>query len=376
MSLALFPGSAIVANEPEIRLASGHWLCFHNSSLNLTRKAHRVNELLLGEKINSIPSMIGHPLTPAATAKFGLAIHGGAGNITPQNLLPDQEQAARAVLAQVLEAGHVLLQQGERSLDVVEAVVRALEDAPLFNAGRGACFTHEGRNELDASIMDGRTLRAGAVAGVTTIRNPISAARAVLEHSPHVLLIGEGAESFAHDQGLEIVEAAYFYTQRQFDKLEELRRAEAARPLDVPLAIEKWGTVGAVALDSQGDVAAATSTGGMANKRYGRVGDSPVIGAGTYASNTTVAVSATGHGEHFLRHVVAYDIAALIEYKGLSVHEAAEEVVLHKLVRYGGEGGVIAIDTHGHIAMPFNSPAMYRACITSEAQADIRIFKD
>lgn len=324
--------------------------------------------------------MNGHPLAsvaPVAAARFALAIHGGAGNITPHNLPPEREQAARDVLSQVLEAGHSLLQQGGRSLDVVEAVVRQLEDSPLFNAGKGACFTHEGRNELDASIMDGRTLRAGAVAGVTTIRNPISAARAVLERSPHVLLIGPGAEAFARDQGLEIVDPSYFHTPQQFERLEELRRAEAAalaRASDSPS--EKWGTVGAVALDSYGDVAAATSTGGMTNKRYGRVGDSPIIGAGTYASNATCAVSATGHGEHFLRHVVAYDIAALIDYRGLSVQEAAAEVVLRKLVQHGGEGGVIAMDKDGHIAMTFNSAGMYRGSISSDEQATIRIFKE
>lgn len=256
-------------------------------------------------------------------------------------------------------------------MDVVEAVVRVLEDAPLFNAGKGASFTHEGRNELDASIMDGRTGLAGAVAGVTTIRNPISAARAVLERSPFVFLIGSGAEEFASQNGLEIVDPAYFGTERQLRKLELLRSSNAQLPSKT---LEKWGTVGAVALDEHGDLAAATSTGGMMNKRFGRVGDSPVIGAGTYASNATCAVSATGHGEHFLCNVVAYDIAALMEYKGLSVQDACEEVVLRKLKNRGGEGGVIAVDARANIAITFNSKGMFRASVSSDGMPDVQIF--
>ncbi|BCM89197.1 isoaspartyl peptidase [Abditibacteriota bacterium] len=311
-----------------------------------------------------------HPISPNAT--IALAIHGGAGNITPSNLPPNQEQAYRDALTQVLETGHALLCQGGHSLDVVEAAVRLLEDSPLFNAGKGACFTYEGRNELDASIMDGHTLQAGAVAGVTTIRNPISAARAVMERSPYVLLIGTGAESFAADQGLEIVEPEYFYTRRQYERWE---KSHQAREESASLNGEKFGTVGAVALDSYGDLAAATSTGGMMNKRYGRVGDSPIIGAGTYANNATCAVSATGHGEHFLCNVVAYDIAALMEYKGLSVQDAAEEVVMHKLAQRRGEGGVIAIGKNGQVAMPFSSVGMYRGSITADGQMSVHMFK-
>jgi beta-aspartyl-peptidase (threonine type) len=315
--------------------------------------------------------------SPIRNERFALAIHGGAGNITPHNLPPDQEEACRAALSQVLDVGHQLLRKGERSLDVVEAVVRLLEDSPLFNAGKGACVTHEGRNELDASLMDGRTERAGAIAGVTTIRNPISAARAVMERSPHVLLIGRGAEEFALENGLELVDPAYFHTPRQFEKWEESRRSQAAPVSVAPslLAPDKWGTVGAVALDSHGDLAAATSTGGMMNKRYGRVGDSPIIGAGTYASNATCAVSATGHGEHFICNVVAYDIAALMEYKGLSLQEAAEEAVLRKLTGRGGEGGIIAVDKDGEVAMTFNSAGMYRACVTQDGLPKVEIFK-
>ena len=316
--------------------------------------------------MNAFPS-------PGRTSRFALALHGGAGDITPRNLPPDAQAACRAVLSGALETGRALLESGGRSLDVVQAVVGALEDSPWFNAGHGACFTHEGRNELDASIMDGRTGQAGAVAGVTTIRSPISAARAVLERSPYVLLIGRGAEEFALEDGLEIVDPAYFYTQHQFDKLESLRRSNAQQPSKTP---EKWGTVGAVALDTHGDLAAATSTGGMINKRFGRVGDSPIIGAGTYASNATCAVSATGHGEHFICSVAAYDIAALMEYKGLSVQAATEEVVLRKLVARSGEGGVIAVDKEGRIAMTFNSAGMYRASVSDASAPDVQIFGD
>lgn len=315
--------------------------------------------------------MNARPLLRAVTSNFALAIHGGAGDITPQNLPPDQEMACRAVLAEVLEIGGSLLRQGGRSLDAVEVCVGLLEDSPFFNAGKGASFTHEGRNELDASIMDGRTLLAGAVAGVTIIRNPVSAARAVLEHSPYVLLIGAGAEAFAKAQGLEIVEPSYFHTARQYERLEELRQAQIAQPSK---SGEKFGTVGAVAFDSHGDLAAATSTGGMMNKRFGRVGDSPIIGAGTYANNATCAVSATGHGEHFLCNVVAYDISALMEYKELSVQAAAQEVVLHKLVRRGGEGGVIAVDNSGNVAIAFNSAGMYRGHIAADGQVTVQIF--
>ncbi|RYX83026.1 isoaspartyl peptidase/L-asparaginase [bacterium] len=302
------------------------------------------------------------------TSNFALAIHGGAGNITPQNLSPELEQESLAALQGVLEMGYSLLSEGGKSLDVVEAAVRMLEDSPLFNAGKGACFNHEGQNELDASIMDGHTLQAGAVAGITTIRNPISAARAVMERSPHVLLIGSGAERFAAEQDLEIVDPSYFHTMRQYERWELARRENR-------LGEEKMGTVGAVAFDAHGNLAAATSTGGMVNKRYGRVGDSPIIGAGTYANNATCAVSATGHGEHFIRNVVAYDISVLMDYKGLSLQEAVDEVVLGKLVRSGGDGGVIAVDNGGAVSIVFNSAGMYRGQIGADGVASVNIFK-
>lgn len=306
----------------------------------------------------------------SSSSRTVLAIHCGAGPITSKNLTPEQEKDSLAVMVHVLESGYAQLRRRGRSLDVVEAAVRQLEDCPFFNAGKGACFTHDGRNELDASIMDGRSGQAGAVAGVKTIRNPISAARAVMERSPHVFLMSPGAEEFAREQGLEMVEPSYFFTQRQYDKLEAMKRAEAEHK---PLSEEKMGTVGAVALDSYGDLAAATSTGGMMNKRFGRIGDSPIIGAGTYANNATCAVSATGHGEFFIRHVVAYDISALMNYKGLSLQEAVEEV-LRRLGQSEGTGGVIAIDKEGQIAIEFNTPGMYRGSIEHEGEAWAQVF--
>ncbi len=304
------------------------------------------------------------------STNFRLAIHGGAGDITPANLPPDQEAECRAVLTQVLQAGHALLRAGASSLDAVELAVSLLEDAPQFNAGRGASFTFAGRNELDASIMCGRTLNAGAVAGVTVVRNPVKAARAVMDRSPYVLLVGTGAEEFARDCGLEIVPPSYFATPRQWERLQQIQS-----PNPSP-ASEKFGTVGAVALDQAGDVAAATSTGGMINRRYGRVGDSPIIGAGTYANNATCAVSCTGHGEHFICNVAAYDVAALMEYRGLRLSDAAHEVVMRKLKQRGGDGGLIAVDGAGNCALTFNSAGMYRGQIGSDGQASVAIFAE
>lgn len=305
--------------------------------------------------------------TKTSPPRFALALHGGAGNISPDNLSADDEKACRLALSDILDVGRGLLEAGAPSLDVVESVVRLLEDCPLFNAGRGASLSHEGRAELDASIMDGRTHQAGAVAGVFTVRHPVSAARAVMERSPYVLLIGGGAEAFAREKGLETVDPTYFHTPHQMQRLEKARR-------DEPLPPEKWGTVGAVALDGEGNLAAATSTGGMMNKRFGRVGDSPIIGAGTYAHNATCAVSATGHGEHFICNVVAYDIAALMEYKGFSVEMAATEVVERKLRARGGEGGVIAVSAGGEIAIAFNCAGMYRASIAEGGAPQVEIF--
>jgi beta-aspartyl-peptidase (threonine type) len=315
-----------------------------------------------------------------------LVIHGGAGTITRQNMTPEKEKAYQEVLQQALQVGYEVLKNGGTSLDAVEKTVRVMEDSPLFNAGKGAVFTHDGRNELDASIMDGKTGKAGAVAGVTTIRNPISTARRVMENSEHVMMVGAGAEQFAKDQKMEIVDPSYFHTDTRHRQLQQIRDQQKTK-LDhsddksdsrelIFIEGPKFGTVGAVALDQHGNLAAATSTGGMTNKRYGRVGDAPIIGAGTFADNNTCAVSATGHGEYFIRSVVAHDISALMEYKGLTVEQAAKEVVLKKLVEKGGTGGVIALDRHGSLAMPFNTEGMYRGYIRADGKAVVEIYKD
>ncbi|WP_034458630.1 beta-aspartyl-peptidase [Buttiauxella noackiae] len=297
-------------------------------------------------------------------SKAVIAIHGGAGAITRAQLSPEKELLYIKALSDIVEAGQALLAAGGSALDAVTEAVRLLEECPLFNAGIGAVFTHDGTHELDACIMDGNTLEAGAVAGVSHIRNPILAARKVLEHSPHVLLIGSGAENFAEQQGLEAVSPDIFFTQERWDQLQRAH-ANQQTVLDhdggEPINPDtKFGTVGAVALDLYGNLAAATSTGGMTNKMPGRVGDSPIIGAGCYANNANVAVSCTGTGEVFMKTLAAYDIAALMEYAGLSLHQATERVVMEKLPALEGSGGVIAIDSEGNVALPFNSEGMYR----------------
>ena len=301
---------------------------------------------------------------------YTLVIHGGAGNITQANLPVEKASQFEAKLKEVLKHGDSILKAGGTSLDAVESCIRMMEDCPLFNAGRGAVFNAEGKNELDAAIMDGKTGMAGAVAGVTTIRNPITAARAVMEKSEHVMLTGKGAETFAAEQGIEIVTPDYFFTQQRWnDYLKVKNHLDSINNVD-----KKHGTVGCVALDKYGNLAAGTSTGGMTYKKYGRVGDTPVIGAGTYADNNTCAVSATGHGEFFIRNVVAYDISALMKYKGLSIVEAANEVVMIKLKNQGGTGGIIAVDRNGNIAMPFNTPGMFRGFIKSGGEAKVTMF--
>lgn len=288
----------------------------------------------------------------AGAAGWSLVIHGGAGTILRENMDPAAEQAHRQVLQAALDAGAAVLDEGGSALDAVEVAIRLMEDSPLFNAGKGAVFTEAGVNEMDASIMDGRDRDAGAVAGVTNLRNPIAAARAVMERSPHVMMARDGAEAFAAEQGLEIVDPSYFWTESRW---QGLLRAREKRAED-----EKHGTVGCVALDRAGNIAAGTSTGGMTMKMWGRVGDSPIIGAGTWADNATCGVSATGHGEFFIRNAVAHDIAALMEYKGLTLREAAELVVHTKLKAQDAGGGVVALDADGNVAMVFNTPGMYR----------------
>ena len=314
--------------------------------------------------------------TAAESAKetdFVLLVHGGAGTISPESLDAEREAAIRQALDEALEAGGRILADGGDSLDAVQAAVVVLEDSPWFNAGRGAVFTAEGRNELDASLMQGHDRRAGAVAGLRHVRNPIRLARAVLAHSPHVMLIGEGAEAFAREQGIELVEPEYFRTEERWQALQRAKQAEqAAAPLP-PSAY--FGTVGAVALDRHGHLAAATSTGGMTNKRWGRVGDSPIIGAGTWADERC-AVSATGWGEFFIRLAVAHDICARVAYGGVALRTAAEEVTLRQVPALGGDGGVIAVDAEGNIALPFNTSGMYRGWLRGDGARGTAIFHE
>jgi L-asparaginase / beta-aspartyl-peptidase len=296
--------------------------------------------------------------------QFLLVVHGGAGTIRRADMTPTQDSAYRAKLTQAIRAGYDVLRADGTSLDAVIATITVLEESPLFNAGRGAVFTSAGTNELDAAIMDGASLRAGAVAGVKHIKHPIVLARLVMERSAHVLLAGEGAEAFAKEQGMALVPQSYFFTQRRWD---ELRRAKAAT--------KEHGTVGAVALDQAGHLAAGTSTGGLTNKRWGRIGDSPIIGAGTYAS-ASCAVSGTGVGEYFMRNVVAYDICARVLYKGETIAAAADSVIMRKLVAQGGEGGVIALDRDGNFVTTFNSEGMYRGHVGPDGKIAVGIYRD
>ena len=307
---------------------------------------------------------------------FGIAIHGGAGAIDRARMTTERESSYHQGLSIALDAGYAILERGGSSLDAVVEAVRLLEDDPQFNAGRGAVLTHEGEAELDASLMDGAGPRAGAVAGIRHVKNPIELARRVMDGSPHVMLIGEGAEKFAREQGLEFVPNSYFRTPHREQELQRVLRREAQGDAGAPIPGTLLGTVGAVALDREGNLAAATSTGGMTNKRYGRVGDSPIIGAGTYANNESCAVSATGSGEFFIRSVVAHDIHALCQYKQLSLEEAAREVVQVKLRRAGGEGGIIAIDRTGRIALEFNSPAMFRGARDSSGRREVAVWRE
>jgi beta-aspartyl-peptidase (threonine type) len=296
--------------------------------------------------------------------EWALVIHGGAGAMSKDRMTPELDSAYKNSLLEALNTGKAILLSGGTALEAVEKTINVLENNPLFNAGKGAVFTHDGRNELDAAIMDGSNLAAGSVAGVTDIKNPITAARCVMTNSQHVMLTGTGASQFAKEQGLEIVSPEYFRTEKRYNELQEI------------LKREKNGTVGCCALDKSGNLAAGTSTGGMPNKKYNRVGDAPIIGAGTYANNNTCAVSATGHGEFFIRWTVAHDISALMEYKGLTLNEAAELVVNDKLVKAGGSGGVICVDNKGNISMPFNSEGMFRGFATADGKQGVSIYRD
>ncbi len=300
-----------------------------------------------------------------------LVIHGGAGVIR-KTLTPEKEKLVRADMQSALKAGYAVLESGGSSLDAVTQSILVLENSPRFNAGKGAVFTHEGHNELDAAIMDGMTLRAGAVAGVRHVKNPVLLARAVMEKSPHVLLTGEGAEAFAKTVGIERVDPAYFRTDARWQELQEALKADADKHASVPSRTIHYGTVGAVALDKQGHLAAATSTGGMTDKRWGRVGDSPIIGAGTYA-NAHCAVSATGWGEYYIRTVAAHDICARVEYAKEPIAQAAKEVVMDAIPKLGGDGGVIALDADGNFTTPFNTDGMYRGWIDRDGKMHVAI---
>lgn len=331
---------------------------------------------------------------------FVIAVHGGAGAMDPGSFKPGEIEACEAALREALEAGHRVLRAGGASLDAVEAAVRVLEDSPLFNAGRGAVFNADGKIEMDASIMDGRTGSAGAVAAVRRVKNPVTLARKVMENSLHVLLAGDGAEVFAREQGVELMPEGYFHTEKRWKQLQDVKEKErkekgdpSAQPpegkereeaprkpteKDTPAASGTGvhGTVGAVALDTRGNLAAATSTGGRVNKRFGRVGDTPIPGAGCWADNRTCAVSATGHGEFFIREVAAYDIAARMEYLGVSLEKAADQVVMRKLASLGGEGGIIAVDAKGRVTLRFNTTGMFRGVMGADGKAEVKIFRD
>ena len=316
---------------------------------------------------------------------FAIAIHGGAGTIDKSKMTQEKRKAYESALTQARDKGYAMLAEGKSSQAAVIAAIQILEDSPLFNAGKGAVYTFDGEHELDASIMNGKSLNAGAVSGVKTVKSPIALAEAVMEKSVHVMLSGEGAEVFANQQGLALVENNYFNTDARFQSLLKAKKqlAEKAKELkDFQAAHKtlnneyKFGTVGAVALDKLGTITAGTSTGGMTAKRFGRIGDAPIIGAGTYANNDSCAVSATGHGEYFIRYHVAADICARMQYQGISLEKAADVVINDVLVKAGGSGGVIAIDTKGNITMPFNSTGMYRASKSSNGEAFVGIFKD
>ncbi|WP_339917847.1 isoaspartyl peptidase/L-asparaginase [Yeosuana marina] len=315
---------------------------------------------------------------------FAIVIHGGAGTILKKNMTTEKEEAYKLKIEEAIKVGYNILKNGGNSVDAVQKTINVLEDSPLFNAGKGAVFTNAGTNEHDASIMDGKTLNAGASAGTSTVRNPINLARAVMDESPHVMLSGKGAEEFAKEQGLELVDPSYFYTENRFQSLQKIKNNEQASSeinaknafYDPNIKDSKFGTVGCVALDKNGNLAAGTSTGGMTNKRWGRIGDSPIIGAGTYANNQTCAVSSTGWGEFFIRAVVAHDISALMEYKRLTLQEAAKEVIQKKLPELGGDGGIIAVDKNGNMVTEFNTAGMYRATMNDKGELYIGIYKE
>ena len=326
---------------------------------------------------NGMEESEGESAQTVMRADYAIAIHGGAGTILRENMSPEMEEKYKDALNRALDIGENILKDGGSSVDAVEQTIIYLENIPLFNAGKGSVFTHEGKNELDACIMRGSDLNAGAVAGMTNIKNPIRAARAVMENSKHVMLSGRGAEQFAEEQGIETVEPSYFYTEMRWEALQRAREAEEKEMgyRDAADANWKYGTVGCVALDKDGKLTAGTSTGGMTNKRYNRIGDVPIIGGGTYANDNTCAVSCTGHGEFFIRYTVGHDVSALMEYRGMKLAEAADLVINEKLVEAGGSGGLIAVDRYGNVAMPLNTPGMYRG-YAKPGEREVAIYKN
>jgi beta-aspartyl-peptidase (threonine type) len=348
----------------------------------------RLREIIMKKKLPLLTCLLLSAFTNTVLAKdlpFAIAIHGGAGTIEKARFTPEKEAAYRAKLTESVEAGYAILEKGGTSLDALIASINILENSPFFNAGKGAVYTHDESHEMDASIMEGKTRQAGAVAGVKHIENPINLARLVMDESVHVMLSGDGAEMFAKSQGIALVDNSIFDTDHRYKSLQRAKaKMEKAKQQNKnyqaahqSLEVEyKVGTVGAVALDKFGNIAAGTSTGGMTNKRYGRIGDSPVIGAGTFADNASCAVSATGHGEYFIRYNVAADICARVQYQGKSIEQAGKEVIHDVLMPIGGTGGVIIIDTKGNISLPFNTKGMYRASKSTNQATYVGIFKD
>jgi beta-aspartyl-peptidase (threonine type) len=321
-------------------------------------------------------------VTINAQRKHALVIHGGAGTILKENMTPEKERAYKAALTLALKTGDSILANGGKAIDAVVAAIKIMEDSPLFNAGKGAVFTNDGKNELDASIMDGSNLKAGAVAGVTNIKNPITAALAVMQKSEHVMMAGKGAEKFAANAGCKIVDPTYFFTKERWESLQKAKHQDANK-MDSSNALKttlfkdyKYGTVGCAALDSYGNIAAGTSTGGMTNKKFGRIGDAPIIGSGTYADNNTCAISCTGWGEYFIRLSMAKAVSDRMELKGMSLQEAANEMIYKKLPVLGGDGGLIGIDKQGNITMAFCTPGMYRGYINLKGEMEVKIYKD
>ncbi|MCB9360074.1 MAG: isoaspartyl peptidase/L-asparaginase [Flavobacteriales bacterium] len=311
---------------------------------------------------------------------FAIVIHGGAGNILKENMTPELEKSYEEKLSESLNIGYAILEKGGSATDAVVAAIKTMENSPLFNAGKGAVFTHNEKNEMDAAIMEGKELNAGAIAGVSTIKNPIEAARLVMEKSQHVMLSGKGAEEFAELNNIEIVNPTYFFDEKRYLQLQKIKNSEKTQ-LDHSQNEQdekdtKFGTVGAVALDKNGNITAGTSTGGMTNKKYGRIGDSPIVGAGTYANNNTCGVSCTGHGEYFIRKVAAYDLSALMAYKEINLIDAANYLIHDKMKKIGGDGGLIALDKYGNIAMPFNTFGMFRGLKKSTGELEVKLFME